>query len=347
MLPEWLIVIVVFLIAAILLDGYRRMRLARRERITLSKNADIADTEEFTVGNGEFPTGGARVAGYRDSQHASSVNKNLKQTYLSKKTTVGAPNRIPEQVTLNLDEHVPMLMDSVESPKKAMPPADMNDVETSPDHGSRHHEPTLGDLDTQDDNNAYEGTGETIGESDSKSAKKKTKRSSKNTEAKSEEPVDDDQNQPDEVLIINVMAKTGTRFHGEDLLSVLVSQKMKLGAMDIFHRHMNDDGEGLVLFSLANMVVPGTFNLARMNEFETPGVSLFLSLPLPCDSNDEQNDGLCIKAFNAMADTAIALANELDGELKDENRSVMTQQTIEHARQRVVEYERKQRLARV
>ena len=64
---------------------------------------------------------------------------------------------------------------------------------------------------------------------------------------------------------------------------------------------------------------------------------MFLSLPLAGDS---------IAAFNLMASAATAMATQLGGELKDENRSVMTRQTIEHARQRVVEYERKRRLAK-
>ena len=36
------------------------------------------------------------------------------------------------------------------------------------------------------------------------------------------------------------------------------------------------------------------------------------------------------------------LAHELGGELKDDQRSVMTAQTIEHYRQRIVEFERRQ-----
>ncbi len=38
------------------------------------------------------------------------------------------------------------------------------------------------------------------------------------------------------------------------------------------------------------------------------------------------------------------LASELDGELKDEQHSVLTPQTMEHLRQRVQEFERRQRV---
>lgn len=353
---DWLTVIIVLLIVGILLDAFRRMRQARRESLQLSKNAQKADMDDVSVSSSEFPSGGARVAGYRDPKDVSSVNQTLKKSYLAKKTTVGAPNRIPEQVTLNLDEHVPMLMDSVDNLAAQQGDEDAFDP---------HMEPSLGSLDELDADDILRsnerdipvGSEESTTEkTDSRTEPKKDSRKesgkvsgkSSGKASRSEPSTEPEYRQPDEVLIINVMAHSGTRFSGEELLQSLMEQSMKLGAMDIFHRHLSDDGDGPILFSLANMVVPGTFNLAQMKEFQTPGVSLFLSLPLELDGAlDEQDyDGLCIRAYDKMAATARALAATLDGELKDENRSVMTLQTIEHGRQRVVEYERKQKLAR-
>ncbi len=324
---DWLTIIIILLIVGILLDGFRRMRQARRENLKLSKNADKADVEEIAVSNSEFPSGGARVAAYRDPDHASNVNENLKQGYLAKKTTVGAPSRIPEQVALNLDEHVPMLMDSVGEAAEEDP------IE---EEVVSQKEPSLGSLDDIDVVDAPDSPAPPEEPVEAPPASKKKEKVEPSTAY-----------QPEEVLIINVMAHSGSRFQGEALLAELMEQQMKLGAMDIFHRHLDDNGDGPVLFSMANMVVPGTFSLAKMKEFETPGVSLFLSLPLEItDENGEYPDGLSIRAYDTMASTARALADKLEGELKDENRSVMTQQTIEHGRQRVVEYERKQRLAR-
>ena len=150
--------------------------------------------------------------------------------------------------------------------------------------------------------------------------------------------------EPEEVLIINVTARRGETFYGPDLLQALMELDMKFGEMDIFHRHVNDDGSGPVLFSLANMVMPGTFNLAAMQSFSTPGISMFLSLPLP-RSLEQEFESISLDAYNILAYTAQGLARALDGQLKDENRSVMTLQTIEHGRQRVIEYQRKRRLA--
>jgi cell division protein ZipA len=91
------------------------------------------------------------------------------------------------------------------------------------------------------------------------------------------------------------------------------------------------------LFSMTNMVAPGTFDLDAMDEFSTPGVSLFMMLPIKADS---------IKTFDLMADTAQAIAQTLHGELKDQQRSAMTRQTLEHYRQRIREYERKKLFSR-
>lgn len=135
---------------------------------------------------------------------------------------------------------------------------------------------------------------------------------------------------PREVVIINVMARQGYHFHGSDLLAVVREQGLQLGDMSIFHRHEKPDGSGRVVFSMANIVKPGTFDLATMDQFSTPGVSLFLQLP-----NKYGN----MAAFELMLETALVLREQLDGELKDENRSVFTRQTIEHVRQRIRDFE--------
>lgn len=137
--------------------------------------------------------------------------------------------------------------------------------------------------------------------------------------------------EPEEVLIINVMAHKGEIFNGGELLDIILKCGMRYGSMDIFHRHSDTKGEGALLFSMANMVKPGTFDLDAMDEFETPGVSLFMTLPINADS---------MQSFDLMADTARAIAETLGGELKDEQRSVMTRQTLEHCRQRIRDFER-------
>lgn len=140
----------------------------------------------------------------------------------------------------------------------------------------------------------------------------------------------------EEVLVIHVRALQNYVFYGDELLELILEHGLRFGAMDIFHRHVGEDGAGPILFSLSNMVKPGVFDLHSFDEFSTVGVSLFLSLPV--------ETGSYLEAFEAMLSTAKAIAKQLQGELKDENRNVLTGQTIEHYRERIRDFSRRARL---
>jgi len=148
-----------------------------------------------------------------------------------------------------------------------------------------------------------------------------------------ERPAEEDGEQ--EVIILNVMSRRGEGFQGAALLENVLSCGMRFGHMNIFHYYADDKEEGNPIYSMANIVKPGTFDLNSMDSFKSPGVSFFLTLPLS-DDNASAMD-----AFDNMLNTAKQLVNNLDGELKDENRSVMTGQTIEHCRQRISDFARR------
>jgi len=137
----------------------------------------------------------------------------------------------------------------------------------------------------------------------------------------------------EEVLVINVIARDAEGFKGPALLQNILESGLRFGEMDIFHRHESMAGNGEVLFSMANALKPGTFDLDDIEGFSTRAVSFFLGMPGPRHPK---------QAFDVMVAAARKLAHELNGELKDDQRSVLTAQTIEHYRQRIVEYERKQ-----
>ena len=141
-----------------------------------------------------------------------------------------------------------------------------------------------------------------------------------------------------EVIVINVHCRgEDERFSGPQLKKLLEACGMEYGDLGIYHRHEEPDTRTPVQFSAANAVSPGTFHPEEMEQLQTPGISFFISLPGPSDS---------IQAFDFMMETAQTVVRNLGGELKDENRSVMTAQTIEHCRQRIREFERKQRFVR-
>jgi cell division protein ZipA len=136
--------------------------------------------------------------------------------------------------------------------------------------------------------------------------------------------------QPTEVLVINVMARDGYSFDGDDLLQVLITAGLKFGGMNIFHHHLDSNTKGPVLYSVANVLNPGTFDLNNMSDFSTLGVSFFLALPTSINNLD---------AFETMLSVAKKIKDGLDGELRDDQMNLMTPQTIEHYRQRVRDFE--------
>lgn len=138
--------------------------------------------------------------------------------------------------------------------------------------------------------------------------------------------------EPEEVLVILVVSRSEAGFKGPALLQNILESGLRFGEMDIFHRHESMAGNGEVLFSMANALHPGVFDLDDIDHFSTRAVTFFLGLPGPRHPK---------QAFDVMVAAARKLAHELDGELKDDQRSVLTAQTIEHYRQRIVEFERR------
>ncbi|WP_111412974.1 cell division protein ZipA [Billgrantia lactosivorans] len=144
--------------------------------------------------------------------------------------------------------------------------------------------------------------------------------------------------QADEIIVISVLSRDAEGFSGEALLNLMLACGLRYSSdMGIFHRFETEDPDSELQFSMVNVLKPGTFPIEAMDEFRTPGITLLMPLPGALDT---------AAAFEAMVETAMVIVRNLGGELKDENRSVMTAQTVEFARQRVQEFERRNRLNR-
>lgn len=132
---------------------------------------------------------------------------------------------------------------------------------------------------------------------------------------------------PEELFLINVLAPREQPFTGPRVVEALRANGLRFGEMNIFHRV--DVATRVFQFSVANVIEPGTFDVAEIDDFRTPGLCFFLRLPGPENPLD---------AFEDMQRTARDVAERLGGELKDERRSVLTAQTLEHYRSRVAEF---------
>ena len=130
----------------------------------------------------------------------------------------------------------------------------------------------------------------------------------------------------EKLVIVYVMAKQGN-FSGEELRQVLQDNGMVYGDMKIFHRMSR---EGLSEFSLSSAVEPGFFDIARMDNLQTPGVIMFLRVHELADP---------MSVYGEMMNVAISIAEKLDGVVLDETRNSMTMQTIEYCKQSIRDFQ--------
>ena len=321
---EWTIIVGVLLILAVFLDGYRRVRNERSNRIRVSLSKQVfqqhsePDDEPANTVNPELPNGGARVIAKQRSQ----------SVHLSQ--------------NLQLGEAVPVLVEPVhipDLPKEEPPAPAVREIAEKPEPPLAAVEPEIAA-----ESNLFEEPPAAPVEPppQQKPARAGSGRVRQNRHHAAEqsyidEMVDDGQHEeqpePQEVLVVNVLSKDKGGFNGPDLLQILLACDLRFGKMQIFHRYENAHGRGKIQFSLANLVEPGTFDLDSIDTLSTPGVSFFMTLPGPQQS---------ITAFNYMIETAQVLVRNLNAELRDDAHSVMTAQTIEHCRQRIRDFERKQ-----
>ena len=136
-------------------------------------------------------------------------------------------------------------------------------------------------------------------------------------EAKQEEPVEE---APLEIIVLNVHCSGDEPFIGTKLFESMQQNGLIYGEMDIFHRHADLSGTGKVLFSVANMMQPGTLQHDDPAEFSTKGISFFMTLP--CYGDPDPN-------FKLMLKTAQLIADDLGANVLDDARNLITPNRID------------------
>lgn len=139
---------------------------------------------------------------------------------------------------------------------------------------------------------------------------------------------------PAKVVTIRLMCREKAGFPAEDLVLALREAGLRHGRYGIFH-YGQDDGDDRPVFSVANLVEPGSFDLTRLHSDRYPGVSLFLALPGPSDG---------VVAFDAMVATARTLARKLAGELLDEQGSTLSIQRERYIREELIQFQHRKSL---
>ncbi|EOU2463726.1 cell division protein ZipA [Vibrio navarrensis] len=132
-----------------------------------------------------------------------------------------------------------------------------------------------------------------------------------------------------EVIVLNVHCAGEDPFVGTRLFDSMQQNGLIYGEMDIFHRHADLSGNGKVLFSVANMMHPGTLKHDDPATFTTKGISFFMTLP--CYGDAEQN-------FKLMLKTAQQIADDLGGNVLDDRRNLITPDRLAAYRRQIVEF---------
>jgi cell division protein ZipA len=130
------------------------------------------------------------------------------------------------------------------------------------------------------------------------------------------------------------LVASGHNWGGAELRAAFEAEGLEFGPYSIFHRPRED---GKSLFYVASMMEPGSFDVARMNDQEFSGISLFGVVPGPLDAP---------ATFDLVLSVGRNLADRIKGQLQDEQGSTLTAQRILNLREELVHFEHRNRRLR-
>jgi len=136
---------------------------------------------------------------------------------------------------------------------------------------------------------------------------------------------------PRKILVLHVRAASGEDFAGPELVAALKGEGLRFGQYDAFH-YMNERGQSV--FTITNMMEPGSFPKDEIENFSTVGITAFMVLPGPGQVDDLSRMVACCRR----------LASRLGGEVLDESRSTLTNQGATHMKEELIEFLRQSRL---
>ena len=135
----------------------------------------------------------------------------------------------------------------------------------------------------------------------------------------------------DKIVTLYLAARAGQMLHGPDIVVAAERAGLVYGHMGVFHRLVEGRPERGPVFSVANIMKPGSFDMAAIQELQTPAIAFFLTLPAPVAALD---------AWDTMLPTAQRMAELLDGVVLDEQRNAIGRQRIAHIRDELRAYDR-------
>ncbi|HAX11222.1 MAG TPA: cell division protein ZipA, partial [Marinobacter hydrocarbonoclasticus] len=237
-LREWLIAIGTLVIIGIVIDGVRRMRRARKESMAISSGMGADELKDSPLDddfNPELPNGGARTVSRSTLEDRGYLKRDMSAPVSADQEDDVTPESgwsardddeddgilsPPRVVKPEIEEPESLDPEETSTPE---PEADKPKTRpTRPEKAKaepRAEEPPVATTEVEED---------TARRTPGKPRKNQPLAGANRPEAR-------------EVLVINVLARSGEQFQGSKLKSLFEACGLEHGDMDIYHRHESED----------------------------------------------------------------------------------------------------------
>ena len=130
-----------------------------------------------------------------------------------------------------------------------------------------------------------------------------------------------DDNNASDIIVLYILPKPDKELLGAQINSSAQAMGLTFGEMNIYHFKNN----GRNVFSLANMLEPGSFNPNTMHDLSTTGLTIFMQIT----GSDPLDD------LTEMLQRSYQLSGLLDARLCNHKRNPLTEQDAENYRNQV------------
>jgi len=139
-----------------------------------------------------------------------------------------------------------------------------------------------------------------------------------------ESDTDKSTKQPSDIIVLYILPKADEELVGSQINSAAQAMGLSFGDMNIFHFKP----EGRSVFSLANMLEPGSFDADTIHDLKTSGLTIFMQL----EAGDPLDD------LTEMLQRSYQLAGLLGARLCSHKLKTLTEQDAENYRTQVSEF---------
>lgn len=129
---------------------------------------------------------------------------------------------------------------------------------------------------------------------------------------------------PSDIIVLYILPKVGEELIGSQINSSAQAMGLSFGEMNVFHYKPRERS----VFSLANMLEPGSFDADTIHDLKTTGLTVFMQIR----AGDPLDD------LTEMLQRSYQLAGLLGARLCNHERKVLTEQDAENYRAQVSEF---------